>query len=626
MLAIRSVLAAFTVAIAALSVQAHGAEEKSITVFAAASMRNALDEVDTLFTNQSGIKVVASYAASSALMEHIEQGASADVFLSADTEWMDYGAKRNLINNETRENLLGNRLVLTAPTDSKVDKVSIAPGFDLAALIGNGRIATGDVRAVPAGLYAKAALETLGVWSSVKLKLTMSENVRAALVLVSRGGAPLGIVYETDAKIDPGVKIVGVFPEDSHPPIIYPVAMTKEAKLEAAKYLAFLTTPEATAVFERYGFRVLAKPTILPVSVENGQLIVNADINGQGPFPMLFDTGSVEAITPETATALRLSLEGAGTVRGGGDRAVSVALTHLQTLRLGGAELSDMALPVIPLPQFITDRGNRAPLAGLIGFGVLSRFAVRLSYDDQTLTLIPAGDFRYSGRGERVPLFFADKTPVISAVADGDPGSFEIDTGSSTALVLQRAFVEQHGLEARHPHGLRIKVGGVGGVFDTVATRLDRFDLAASKIERPAVEFPSRDGEGIPVAGIDGSVGYQILRQFVITFDYSRREIWFERSAAFGASTIEWKTGFQAVKVGDTGFRVVTVQPDTPAANAGIRVGDLITVIDGQPAASVGQAEFGGLTRRADGTIVQLEINRSGNRLSIAVALKELLP
>ena len=624
MLARRSVLAAFTVA-AALVVQAHGAEEKSITVFAAASMKNALDEVDTLFTNRSGIKVVASYAASSALMKQIEQGASPDVYLSADTEWMDYGAKRNLIKNDTRENLLGNRLVLTAPKNSKIDEVSIAPGFDLASLVGNGRIATGDVRAVPAGLYAKAALEKLGVWSSVELKLTMSENVRAALVLVSRGGAPLGIVYETDAKIDPGVKIVGVFPEDSHPPIIYPVAMTKDAKLEAAKYLAFLTTPEVKAVFERYGFRALAKPTILPVSVENGQLVVNVNINGQGPFPMMFDTGSVEAITPKTATALGLSVEGAGTVRGSGERAVSVALTHLQTLRLGGAELSDIALPVIPLPQFITDRGDRAPLAGLIGFGVLSRFTVRLSYDDRTLTLIPAEDFRYSGRGERVPLFFADKTPVISAMADGVPGRFEIDTGSSTALVLQRGFVEQHGFEARHPDGLRIKVGGIGGVFDTVATRLDRFDLTASKIERPVVEFPSRDEGGIPVAGIDGSIGYQILRQFVITFDYSRREIWFERSAALGESTIEWKTGFQAVKAGDN-FRVVTVQPNTPAAAGGIAAGDLITMVDGRPAASVGQAEFGGLMRRADGTIVRLDINRDGIRHSVAVTLEELLP
>ena len=261
MLGRRSVLAALAAAITALVIQANAAEENPITVFAAASMKNALDEVNTLFTNRSGIKVVTSYAASSALMKQIEQGAPADVFFSADIDWMDYGAKHNLINNHSRENLLGNRLVLIAPKDLKIDKVSIERGFDLAGLVGNGRIATGDVRSVPAGLYAKAALEKLGVWSSVELKLAMAENVRAALVLVARQEAPLGIVYETDAKIDAGVKIVGVFPEDSHPPIIYPLALTKDAKSEATKYLAFLTAPEAKAVFERYGFRVLAKST-----------------------------------------------------------------------------------------------------------------------------------------------------------------------------------------------------------------------------------------------------------------------------------------------------------------------------------------------------------------------------
>jgi molybdate transport system substrate-binding protein len=251
----RHFLAAFAAAIAVAALpQAAVAQEKSITVFAAASLKNALDEVD------SGIKVIASYAASSSLMKQIEQGAPADVFLSADIDWMDYGIKHNLIKNDTRKDLLGNRLVLIAPKDSKIGNVTIAPGFDLAALVGSGRIATGDVRAVPAGLYAKAALEKLGIWPSVESKIAMAENVRAALVLVARGEAPLGIVYETDAKVDPSVKIIGVFPEDSHPPIIYPVAMTKNAKPGAAQYLAFLTTPEAKAVFERYGFRVLGKP------------------------------------------------------------------------------------------------------------------------------------------------------------------------------------------------------------------------------------------------------------------------------------------------------------------------------------------------------------------------------
>jgi molybdate transport system substrate-binding protein len=256
----RRVLAVLAALAVAGLPQTAAAQEKSIVVFAAASLKNALDEVDGLFTKQSGIKVVSSYAASSSLMKQIQQGAPADVFLSADVDWMDYGIKHNLIKNDTRKDLLGNRLVLIAPKDSKIGNVTIAPGFDLAGLAGSGRIATGDVRAVPAGLYAKAALEKLGIWSSVESKIAMAENVRAALVLVARGEAPLGIVYETDAKVDPSVKIIGVFPEDSHPPIIYPVAMTKDAKPDAAQYLAFLTTPEAKAVFERYGFRVLGKP------------------------------------------------------------------------------------------------------------------------------------------------------------------------------------------------------------------------------------------------------------------------------------------------------------------------------------------------------------------------------
>jgi len=190
----RSVLAALTAAVAAWAIEADAAEEKPISVFAAASMKNALDEVNGLFTGRTGTKVLASYAASSALMKQIEQGAPADVFLSADIDWMDHGAKNNLIKNDSRENLLGNRLVLIAPKDSKIDKVTIQRGFDLAGLIGNGRLATGDVRSVPAGLYAKAALEKLGLWSSVESKLAMAENVRAALVLVARREAPLGIV------------------------------------------------------------------------------------------------------------------------------------------------------------------------------------------------------------------------------------------------------------------------------------------------------------------------------------------------------------------------------------------------------------------------------------------------
>lgn len=257
-----SVLAALAAVIACAALPpAALAQEKSITVFAAASMKNALDDVDAAFTKKSGVKVVASYDASSALMKQIEGGAPADVFVSADLKWMDYGSQKKLIKDDTRINLLGNELVLIAPKDSQIGPVTIAQGFDLAKLAGDGRIATGDVQAVPVGIYAKAALEKLGIWPSVEPKMAMAANVRAALILVARGEAPLGIVYSTDAKVEPGVKIVGTFPADSHPPIIYPVAATATAKPQAASYLAFLRTAAAKAIFEKYGFRFLVSPT-----------------------------------------------------------------------------------------------------------------------------------------------------------------------------------------------------------------------------------------------------------------------------------------------------------------------------------------------------------------------------
>ena len=237
------------------------AQDKSLTVFAAASMKNALDGVDATYSAKTGVHIVASYAASSTLAKQIEQGAPADIFVSADTDWMDYAIARKNINEATRVNLLGNSIVLIAPKDSKIDNVTIGQGFDLAKLAGDGKIATGDVQAVPAGKYAKAALEKLGAWQGAEPKFAMAENVRAALTLVARGEAVLGIVYSTDARVEPGVKIVGTFPADSHPAIVYPVAATTTAKPEAAGYLDFLRSSAAKATFEKYGFTFLIRPT-----------------------------------------------------------------------------------------------------------------------------------------------------------------------------------------------------------------------------------------------------------------------------------------------------------------------------------------------------------------------------
>jgi molybdate transport system substrate-binding protein len=236
------------------------AQESSITVFAAASLKNALDEINAAYTAKTGVKVIPSYAASSALARQIERGAPADVFASADLEWMDYAIRKKTINEATRVNLLGNKLVLIAPKDSDVGKVPISHGFDLARLAGDSRIATGDVQSVPAGKYAKAALETLGVWNAVASKLAFAENVRSALTLVARNEAALGIVYETDAKVEPGVNIVGTFPDHAHPAIVYPFAITTTAKVQADDYLAFLRSQAGKAAFEKYGFTFLTRP------------------------------------------------------------------------------------------------------------------------------------------------------------------------------------------------------------------------------------------------------------------------------------------------------------------------------------------------------------------------------
>ena len=261
MISRRAFLAAASAAVLMLGTPLASAQDRSITVFAAASMKNALDDANAAFTKQTGIKVVASYAASSALVRQLESGAPADVLVSADVPWMDHAEKNKLVKSDTRVDLLGNRLVLIAPADSKLGEVRIAKGLDLLKLLGDGRLVTGDVNAVPVGRYARTALENLGLWSAVERRMAMAENVRAALLLVARGEAPLGIVYETDAKVEPKVKVVGTFPDGSHPPVTYPVAATAQAKAEATAYLRFLQSQAAKAIFERYGFSFLVKST-----------------------------------------------------------------------------------------------------------------------------------------------------------------------------------------------------------------------------------------------------------------------------------------------------------------------------------------------------------------------------
>jgi molybdate transport system substrate-binding protein len=249
-------LLAAALALSLLGQPAAKAEDATL-VFAAASLKNALDAAVEDYSKTTGKTVTVSYAATSALAKQIQEGAPADIFFSADLDWMDKLQDKKLIEADSRVTLLGNELVLVAPQDSAVS-LTIAPNFALSDALGDGKLAMAMTASVPAGKYGKAALEKLGVWDSVSPKVAESENVRAALELVSRGEAALGIVYTTDANADKGVKVIGTFPEDSHPPILYPIALTASAKPDARAFLDYLTSVKAKPIFEAQGFRFVA--------------------------------------------------------------------------------------------------------------------------------------------------------------------------------------------------------------------------------------------------------------------------------------------------------------------------------------------------------------------------------
>jgi molybdate transport system substrate-binding protein len=257
MMFVRAVLS-FLLAAALLgpAADAAPANGQSITVLAAASLTDVLEDIGKSYEASSGHKVVFSFAASMTLAKQIEASTGADLFVSADAESMDYLDQRKLIAHSTRQNLLGNSLVLVAPVDTRT-AVAIAPGFNLVGAMKGGRLAVANTDSVPAGRYAKAALTKLGVWDRLKAHLAEGEDVRAALAYVARGETPFGIVYATDARVEPRVRTVAVFPADSHPPIVYPAALTADAKPQAADFLAYLKGREAGAKFERAGFAVL---------------------------------------------------------------------------------------------------------------------------------------------------------------------------------------------------------------------------------------------------------------------------------------------------------------------------------------------------------------------------------
>jgi molybdate transport system substrate-binding protein len=239
---------------AALGADTMPAQAVDVSGLAAMTLQNVIDEAASVYEHQTGTTVSFSYGSSAALVGQIDNGAPADIFISADSNWMDVAEDKTLIRAGTRVNLASSRLVLIAPRD-KATPTAITPNFPIRQMLGDGRLVMCDPMMMPAGRYGRAALETLGVWKAVQDRIANADNVRAALAFVSRGEAPLGIVFDTDAAIDSGVKIVGVFPPETHPPIVYPAAIIASSEhAEAASFLVFLASAKGRAIFAKYGY------------------------------------------------------------------------------------------------------------------------------------------------------------------------------------------------------------------------------------------------------------------------------------------------------------------------------------------------------------------------------------
>ncbi|PHM48147.1 molybdate ABC transporter substrate-binding protein [Xenorhabdus miraniensis] len=229
-----------------------------VTVFAAASLTNALDDIAAQYKKEKQGDIVASYASSSTLARQIEQGAPADIFISADQQWMNYVSDKQLIAENTRHTLLGNQLVLIAPKESKLEKIDINKETKWKSLLAGGRLAVGDPDHVPVGIYAKESLQYLKAWDMVNPLMARTNNVRSGMALVERAEAPLGIVYGSDAVASKKVKVVGVFPPESHKPVEYPIVIIKGHEKQAVRdFYDYLKTPEAAEIFKRYGFSPL---------------------------------------------------------------------------------------------------------------------------------------------------------------------------------------------------------------------------------------------------------------------------------------------------------------------------------------------------------------------------------
>ena len=370
-------------------------------------------------------------------------------------------------------------------------------------------------------------------------------------------------------------------------------------------------------------FSIVGGKTTIPIEFD-GDVIVEAKLNGQGPLAFILDTGGHDIVTPEVAKLLHLEPVGAGASGGSGEGTMPLQFAQVDRLEIGAATLRNQSFTVIPLPVDTTERGVRPPLAGILGLELFERFAIRLDYGKKALSLQSLSGYEHEGNGTAVPLFFSDDQPLFDGKIANVPGQIALDTGNSGTLIVQGIWADGHGLQKQMMSGFPSLGYGMGGASQSWSSRVD-FEVAGSQFHGVIAHY-SKDQKGAFSSRTEaGNVGNDLLANFTLEFDYAHGEVWFEAAPRHVPRVFD-RAGLSFFKEKPDAFKISAVAAGTPAAEAGLRTDDVIAAIDGKPASQVSGWDLRRSMRAPSGTKVTLSLIRNGQPLMVAVILRELLP